>query len=142
MNSSAHPCHLPYSAITEQISAAVVAAAETSPRPVLVDAFAGTGSNVISFALANKWDTIYAIEADLDTIICGMHNSVVYGVAEKITWIHGDSFAVLASGRLNLDPASTVIFASPPWGGECFLEVFHFLKNAVRANSDTDRTVI
>ena len=55
----------------------------------------------------------------------------MYGVLDYITWVHGDCLEVLARLKqqidnpdedlvdpsLQIDPAQTVIFASPPWGG-------------------------
>lgn len=39
-----------------------------------------------------------------------MRNCEVYGVAQGITWIHGDVF------EAHLEPVD-VVFLSPPWGG-------------------------
>lgn len=76
------------------------------------------------------------IEKDAATLACAQHNAAVYGVANAITWIHGDCLDFLArlkdhakpkakgkGKRKALDPSlqvdfsSTVVFASPPWGG-------------------------
>jgi trimethylguanosine synthase len=97
-------------------------------KRTLVDAFAGAGGNVIAFALSEEWDRIIAVERDAATLACAQHNAELYGVASQITWVHGDCFEYLsqalagnASAKLDrvlrLDPATTVVFASPPWGG-------------------------
>lgn len=72
---------------------------------------------MIAFALTQRWDHIFAIEKDASTIACAYHNSKIYNVQDKISWIHGDSFDYLYSQASSIDPNQTVIFASPPWGG-------------------------
>ncbi|KAK5663398.1 hypothetical protein OQA88_3827 [Cercophora sp. LCS_1] len=97
-----------------------------TPNHTLIDIFAGAGGNTIAFAMSEKWSRIIAIEKDAATLACAQHNAEVYGVAEYITWIHGDSFEYLSqlkSDQSSLDPAiqthlsTTTVFASPPWGG-------------------------
>ncbi|RHY26587.1 hypothetical protein DYB32_007476 [Aphanomyces invadans] len=44
------------------------------------------------------------------------HNAGIYGVADRIEWIVGDSFAILP--RLH---HVDVVFLSPPWGGPAYL---------------------
>ncbi|KAL2140242.1 hypothetical protein VTI28DRAFT_4056 [Corynascus sepedonium] len=116
------------------------------PKNTIVDMFAGAGGNTIAFALSEKWDRVIGIEKDAATLACAQHNAAVYGVADAITWIHGDSLDFLtrlkgegndakATGKegkgqkkgrgkgkgldpsLRLDLSRTVLFASPPWGG-------------------------
>ncbi|KXX74265.1 Trimethylguanosine synthase [Madurella mycetomatis] len=98
------------------------------PKDTIVDLFAGAGGNSIAFALSEKWSRVIAIEKDAATLACAQHNAVVYGVAEAIIWVHGDSLEYLAQLKnpktkqkldpmLQADVASTVLFASPPWGG-------------------------
>lgn len=89
-----------------------------SDRKVLVDAFAGAGGNTIAFARTGKWKRIYAIEKDPAVLRCAKHNAKVYGVEDKITWFQGDCFEVLKNELKALAPYS-VVFASPPWGGNC-----------------------
>lgn len=60
-----------------------------APR-VIVDLFAGAGGNTIAFARAGHWDQVIGIELDAPTLACAQHNAAVYGVADRITWIHGD----------------------------------------------------
>lgn len=96
-------------------------------KTTLVDMFAGAGGNTIAFALSERWEKIIAIEKDAATLACAQNNAEIYGVEPGvITWIHGDSFEYLKllneePARLHADlrPAldSTVVFASPPWGG-------------------------
>ena len=88
-----------------------------SSKTILIDVFAGVGGNTIAFAKSGRWDHVYAIEKDADTIRCGIHNSEVYGVSKKISWLKGDCFEVIKN-RLASLASKAVIFASPPWGGK------------------------
>ncbi|KAK4447653.1 Trimethylguanosine synthase [Podospora aff. communis PSN243] len=98
----------------------------TPNHTTLIDIFAGAGGNVIAFALSEKWERIIAIEKDASTLACAQHNAEVYGVLDAITWVHGDSFEYLAQAKndqsnldeaIRIDPDTTTVFASPPWGG-------------------------
>jgi trimethylguanosine synthase len=53
----------------------------------------------------------------LSVIACGQNNAAIYGVADRITWVNDDCFSYLSSPSSDIDPSTTVIFASPPWGG-------------------------
>lgn len=80
--------------------------------------FGGAGGNTIAFALSNRWSTIIAIEKDPSVLACAQNNSQIYGVLDKITWVNDDCFSYLSSTLGNgISEATTVIFASPPWGG-------------------------
>ena len=88
----------------------------------------GVGGNTIAFAQSGRWKRVYAIEKDRATLDCAIHNAEVYGVADRITWLHGDCFEVLGLAETKgIDATDTlkkiasnygVFFASPPWGGE------------------------
>lgn len=93
-----------------------VATADAS-KTVLIDAFAGSGGNVIQFALSGRWKQIFAIEKDEKTLQCARHNAEIYGVNRKIFWIHGDIFDEMER-RFKSLAKNAVIFASPPWGGK------------------------
>lgn len=60
------------------------------PPRVIVDLFAGAGGNTIAFARAGHWDLVVGIELDAATLACAQHNAAVYGVADRIVWVHGD----------------------------------------------------
>lgn len=83
----------------------------------MIDCFAGVGGNTIAFARSGRWKRVYAIEKDEYTVMCGKHNARLYGVDGLISWIHGDCFEVIKNQLAPLSPHS-VVFASPPWGGE------------------------
>ena len=114
-----------------------------NPKTTIVDLFAGAGGNAIAFALSSQWTRVIAIEKDASTLACAQHNAAIYDVDTQITWVHGDCFEFLARAlsnasetggetkgktdaetedvdlapELHIDPAETVLFASPPWGG-------------------------
>ncbi|KAG7108829.1 Trimethylguanosine synthase like protein [Verticillium longisporum] len=100
--------------------------ASPATKRVLIDLFAGAGGNTIAFALSSRWDKIIAIERHAPTLACAQSNAALYEADDRITWIHGDCFDYLRCLRtdpaslhedLQVSPAETVIFASPPWGG-------------------------
>lgn len=69
------------------------AAAHSSAAPaasVIIDLFAGAGGNTIAFALQNHWTHVIGIELDAATLACAQHNAALYGVADRIVWVHGD----------------------------------------------------
>ncbi|KAK4128573.1 hypothetical protein N657DRAFT_629651 [Parathielavia appendiculata] len=123
--------------VATQIAKDIPSHNHSTPRKdTIIDLFAGAGGNTIAFALSEKWKRVIAIEKDAATLACAQHNAAIYGVADAITWVHGDSLDFLArlkipgSGKskgkgkaLELDPSlwvdfsRTVLFASPPWGG-------------------------
>ncbi|KAK3394729.1 RNA cap guanine-N2 methyltransferase-domain-containing protein [Podospora didyma] len=100
----------------------------TPKKTTIIDLFAGAGGNTIAFALTNHWTHVIGIEKDASTLACAQHNAEVYGVSHLITWVHWDCFEFLAefhSGGLfdeyaellDVDPKTTTLFMSPPWGG-------------------------
>jgi trimethylguanosine synthase len=93
-----------------------LASITSSTKTTLIDLFAGAGGNTIAFALSGRWENIIAIERDASVLSCAQHNASVYGVFDKITWIHDDCFSYIPKSS-DIDPSRTVIFASPPWGG-------------------------
>lgn len=88
----------------------------SSSKTTLIDLFAGAGGNTIAFALSGRWERIIAIERDASVLACAQHNASIYGVSDKVIWIHDDCFSYVNSNS-DIDPLKTVIFASPPWGG-------------------------
>lgn len=110
---------------------------------VLIDLFAGAGGNTIQFALSGHWARVVGIERDGPTLACAQHNADVYGVSDRITWVHGDCFDFLHRLAHHPDTLDNngddgtwrgrpfwgegademplqrgfEVFASPPWGG-------------------------
>jgi len=65
--------------------------------------------NAIQFA--RTCSHVIAIDIDASRLRLARHNAAVYGVADRIEFIHGDFLAL--APRL----AADVVFLSPPWGG-------------------------
>ncbi|CBQ70328.1 conserved hypothetical protein [Sporisorium reilianum SRZ2] len=99
---------------------------------VVVDLFAGAGGNAIQFAMTCA--RVIAVEVDEVKVRLAKWNARVYGVEDRITFVHGDSIELLK--RLNewrageqkdgevwkgitaSDMAAVqAVFLSPPWGG-------------------------
>lgn len=95
-----------------------ISEAAPAEKAILIDCFAGVGGNVIAFALSGRWRRVYAIEKDPKALACAKHNAKIYGVQDKISWYAGDCFEIVGKDLAKLGSHS-VIFASPPWGGEC-----------------------
>lgn len=93
-----------------------IADAAPAGKTILIDAFGGAGGNTIAFARSGRWDQIFAIEKDPETLKCAKHNAEVYGVAKRIFFIEGDCFQIMKKRFASMGKKA-VIFASPPWGG-------------------------
>ncbi|XP_076151014.1 trimethylguanosine synthase [Alosa pseudoharengus] len=103
-----------FSVTPERIAEHIALRVQTSFQcELIVDAFCGVGGNAIQFALTGK--RVIAIDIDAGRLALARHNAQVYGVADRIEFLHGD-FLQLAP-RLRAD----VVFLSPPWGGPEYL---------------------
>ncbi len=89
--------------------AARLASREGGP-PTIVDAGCGAGGNSIAFARAGC--TVTAIEADAARLADARHNARLYGVADRIQFVHAD--ALQRVPHLGAD----VLFIDPPWGAD------------------------
>jgi trimethylguanosine synthase len=103
-----------YSATPEIIA---LRQAEKMNCKVVVDGFCGVGANAIAFA---RFGTkVYAIEKDEKRLEMARHNAKIYGVVDKIKFIHGDFFIeapkIKAEGTCP-EPGEWV-FLDPSWGG-------------------------
>ncbi|XP_060648283.1 LOW QUALITY PROTEIN: trimethylguanosine synthase-like [Drosophila nasuta] len=78
---------------------------------IVVDAFCGCGGNAIQFAKTCR--RVIAIDIDANKLEMAKHNAAIYGVADKIEFIHADFLQFASSTRLRAD----AVFLSPPWGG-------------------------
>ncbi len=74
----------------------------------VIDAGCGAGGNSIGFARAGS--KVWAIEQDAARLAMARHNAERYGVAERITFLHGDALALVPQ----LD--AELLFVDPPWG--------------------------
>lgn len=90
---------------------------------VIVDAFCGVGGNTIQFA--KYFDRVIAIDLDAGRLEMARHNAAIYGVEDRIEFIHGDVFTVLPGL-----PKPDVLFMSPPWGGPDYIQQAVFCPRA------------
>ncbi|GAA98418.1 uncharacterized protein L969DRAFT_103092 [Mixia osmundae IAM 14324] len=95
--------------------------AEQCRCDLIVDAFCGVGGNAIQFALTCK--QVVAIDNSELRLRLARHNAAIYGVEDRITFVHGD-FPTWAAEQARSrraagfdGPSIDVVFLSPPWGG-------------------------
>ncbi|KAJ8519169.1 hypothetical protein ON010_g18105 [Phytophthora cinnamomi] len=96
-----------WSAVTPQVIAEHIA--KRLSCDIVVDPFSGCGGNVIQLAKTCKH--VVAIDIDPEKIRMAKHNAAIYGVADKIEWIVGNSIDILPKVKAD------AVFLSPPWGG-------------------------
>jgi trimethylguanosine synthase len=84
--------------------------ARSVPGRRVLDAFCGVGGTAIAFARAGK--QVVTAELDGERLAMARHNARIYGVSDRITFLHEDALAVLARDRFD------AIYLDPPWGGE------------------------
>lgn len=84
----------------------------------IVDGFCGVGGMAIAHARTGK--KVIAIEANAERIAMAKHNANVYGVDDKITFIHGDFFDVAA------DVKADAILLDPSWGWPRYQAISRF----------------
>lgn len=80
---------------------------ERARATTVLDAGCGAGGNAIGFARAGA--RVIAVEQDAHRLADARHNARVYGVADRIQFVHGD--AVNLAGTTNAD----LVFCDPPW---------------------------
>ena len=88
--------------------ALALALGERAAGRTVVDAGCGAGGNTIGFARAGAH--VVAIERDAARLADARHNARVYGVADRVRWVHGALEDVLPT--LSAD----ILFVDPPWG--------------------------
>jgi trimethylguanosine synthase len=76
---------------------------------VVFDAFCGVGGSAIGFARWGK--RVITSDINVERLAMARHNAEIYGVADKIEFIHGDVFAI--ARNIKFDCASF----DPAWGG-------------------------
>ena len=121
-------------AIARHIAERLVRAVGVSS--VLVDVFAGVGSNAIALAqaviaaeaaLANH-PVVLAVERNVAKAHMLQHNARVYGVPNAIEIVVGDAFRLVPAWSGKVDAA----FMSPPWGGPAYRCRARFRLDAMR----------
>lgn len=81
---------------------------------VVIDAGCGVGGNTIGFARAGC--EVVAIERSSERLAMARHNAEVYGVADRIRFVHGDAARLADEFIVRGDGPSTIVFVDPPWG--------------------------
>lgn len=95
-----------YSATPESIA---LRQAEKMNCKTVVDGFCGVGANAIAFARSGA--KVCAIEKDKTRLEIAKHNAGIYGVRDKIKFIHGDFFIEAQKSK------AEGVFLDPSWGG-------------------------
>eukprot|EP00435_Cladocopium_sp_Y103_P053797 s2167_g17.t1 len=87
----------------------------------VVDGTCGVGGNAIQFAMTSR--AVVAVDTDSQRLEDARHNAGIYGVADRISFVHDDfvHFAETYKG-----PTIDAVFLSPPWGGPGHLDCPHF----------------
>ncbi|KAG6578073.1 Trimethylguanosine synthase [Phytophthora cinnamomi] len=96
---------------------------------IVVDPFSGCGGNVIQLAKTCKH--VVAIDIDPEKIRMAKHNAAIYGVADKIEWIVGNSIDILPKVKAD------AVFLSPPWGGVKYSRKHFSLEEMLVKGRDT-----
>jgi trimethylguanosine synthase len=110
--------------VADRCHASVVAAAvaggagAAGDEAAVVDAFCGCGGNTIAFA--RRFRRVIGIDNDPEAIRAARHNAALYGVADRITFITADLYAMTAADVAALG-AISMVHLSPPWGGPNYL---------------------
>lgn len=84
--------------------------AEQAEGRAIVDATCGVGGNAIAFA--RRGCSVVAIERDRGRLDCARHNARIYGVADRISFVHSDAREQVGAHA----SAGAVLFVDPPWG--------------------------
>ena len=103
--------------VTPEVLAAHMA--ERCRCDLIIDAFCGVGGNAIQFA--HTCERVVGVELDEKRLRLARRNAAVYGVDERIEWLHTDFFA-LSPSTIRAD----VVFLSPPWGGPEYTQAAAF----------------
>jgi tRNA/tmRNA/rRNA uracil-C5-methylase (TrmA/RlmC/RlmD family) len=85
---------------------------------LVLDAFCGAGGNAIQFA--KYFDHVISSDKDWVKLQCAQHNSNVYNVNNKVSFILQDFFHLHDSLDFFKNKID-LIFLSPPWGGVIYL---------------------
>jgi trimethylguanosine synthase len=93
--------------------------ADILPGRRILDAFCGIGGSAIAFARRGK--RVVATDVEPRRLSMARHNARVYGVDQRIDFLHADVFTVLE--RLEFDALNL----DPPWGGPSYNSKAEFL---------------
>ncbi len=82
------------------------------PGSTVFDAFCGVGGTSIGFARAGK--NVIAVDLNQERLAMAAHNASLYGVQDRITFVHGDMRDVIGDHKFD------TVFLDPPWGGPSY----------------------
>lgn len=81
----------------------------------VVDGCCGAGGNTIAFA--RRGLRVAAVEINEDTLHDCIHNAKLYGVDGSVQFFLGSVLDFECAQEAGFDPAQTLFFSSPEWGG-------------------------
>jgi len=84
----------------------------------ILDGTANVGGDVINFALNPNVARVVAIEINPETFAMLENNIRIYGLAEKIQAIHGNSLDII--GKCADGEHYDILFLDAPWGGTSY----------------------
>ncbi len=84
-------------------------------RGVVLDATCGAGALSIALARQPGVERVIAVDVDRARLAMAAHNATLYGVGERIDWVHGDAADVVRARRADL------LVIDPPWGGRDYV---------------------
>ena len=87
--------------------AAALECARRLPGETVLDAFCGIGATAIAFARVGK--RVTTVELDPERLAMARHNARVYGVEDRIRFVHGDTRQVIR------DTDADAVYLDPPW---------------------------
>ena len=93
---------------------------------IVLDAFCGVGGSAIGLARAGK--KVITVDIDNERLQRAAHNATLYGVADQIEFINGDSLDVITQASYDS------VYLDPPWGGPEYINKEWFLFNAFSPN--------
>lgn len=120
--------------IAKHVAQQVYASYGETKNLTILDAFTGAGSNAIHFAALDKSITVTAIDIDEKRLDLAKHNAKVYGVEDRITFIHGDFMKIGKSLKQH-----DVTFLSPPWGGPEYMKGEYSMKTMLKFGIDVQK---
>jgi trimethylguanosine synthase len=92
---------------------AALALAERLNVSTIVDGFAGVGGSAIGFVRAGM--SVTSIDIDADRLMMAANNGTVYGLRDRIAFVHGD----FVEAALGID--AEAVHLDPPWGGPSYI---------------------
>lgn len=101
----------------------------TGPNAHIVDATACVGGNTLSFASADSFTHVTAVELSEQRARMLQHNVAICGLHDRVTVLQGDFVSLFSAAARSSAPSSLLmdaadcVFFDPPWGGPDFHKV-------------------